>query len=93
MMHTYRVDLVSSGWSAEGQGIAFTPHMVAWQMLAWASKAAWQAHAESKVELMCSGMRLANHTFTYAMTYICMSARALSGLINDGHLPEPGRPA
>lgn len=90
------------GWSAldgphsqtvEGWGIAFTPRTVAWQMLAWASKAAWQAHAESKVALMCSGMRLANHTFTYAMTYICMSACTLSGLINDGHLPALRRPA
>lgn len=29
MIHMYGVDLVSSGWSAEGQGIAFTPRMVA----------------------------------------------------------------
>lgn len=34
---------------------------------------------------MCPGMRVCNHTFTYAMTYICMSI-TLSGSVKTGHL-------
>lgn len=41
-------------WGQEG--IAFIRCMVAWQMLAWASKALWQPPAESTVLLMCPGM-------------------------------------
>lgn len=38
------------------EGIAFIRCVVAWQMLAWASKALWQPPAESTVLLMCPGM-------------------------------------
>lgn len=39
---------------------------------------------------MCFGMQVCNHTFTYAMTYICMSDHTLSGFIKTGHLPVFG---
>lgn len=38
------------------EGIAFIRCVVAWQMLAWASKALRQPPAESTVLLMCLGM-------------------------------------
>ena len=40
---------------------------------------------------MCFGMQALNHTFTYAMTYICMSDHTLSGFIKAGCLPARGR--
>ena len=40
---------------------------------------------------MCFGMQALNHTFTYAMTYICMSDHTLSGFIKAGRLPARGR--
>jgi len=39
---------------------------------------------------MCFGMQVCNHTFTYAMTYICMSDHTLSCFIKTGHLPVLG---
>lgn len=39
---------------------------------------------------MCFGMQVCNHTFTYAMTYICMSDHTLSWFIKTGYLPVLG---
>lgn len=71
-------------------GILSSVCTVTWQILAWIAKAVWQPHAESKVSLMCFGMQVCNHTFTYAMTYICMSDHTLSWFIKTGHLPVLG---
>lgn len=43
-------------WERVQGGIAFIHCVVAWQMLAWASKALWQPPAESTLSLMCLGM-------------------------------------
>lgn len=61
-----------------------------WQISAWTAKAGRQPHAESKVSLMCFGIQGCNHTFTYAMTYICMSDHTLSWFIKTRHLPVLG---
>ena len=37
------------------------------------------------------GMQARNHTFTYAMTYICMSDHTQSGFIKAGRLSVRGR--
>lgn len=71
-------------------GILSSVCTITWQILAWIAKAVWQPHAESKVSLMCFGMQVCNHTFTYAMTYICMSDHTLSWFIKTGHLPVLG---
>lgn len=39
---------------------------------------------------MCFGMQARNRTFTYAMTYICMSDHTLSAFIKAGRLPALG---
>lgn len=39
---------------------------------------------------MCFGMQALNHTFTYAMTYICMPDHTLSGFIKAVRLPARG---